>query len=363
MTETAGNTRLFIAGAGPVGLTAALELARRGYRPAIVDDDGEPSPESRALAINPRTLQLLEPSGMTERILAKAHRIHGLIVRHETQVLARIDLANLSHRFRFIASLPQSDTETLLIDALKEHGIEITWFTPLSTLTLQNQTWICNGTPYDVLIGADGAHSFVRKSLGIGFEGESDPASWGLADIELDAWPFPWDCVVATLFENYLVAFIPMREGFGRFFSSRADVTNVLPPEARVGKVVWQTTFRISYRQAKTYQKDMAFLAGDAAHIHSPVGGRGMNLGIEDACWLAWLIERGRTAEYTHLRHPVGAAVLRQTQAPTQLLSSGSLLSRFLRRVVLPPILNSAWVQRRILPQLAGLASPAAPWL
>jgi 2-polyprenyl-6-methoxyphenol hydroxylase-like FAD-dependent oxidoreductase len=363
MTQAPDQTYIFIAGAGPVGLTAALELARRGYRPRIVDSDAEPSPESRALAINPRTLELLEPSGMTERILDKAHRINGVILRHKTQVLARVELSNLGHRFNFICSLPQSDTEKLLIEALKERDIEIEWFAPLTSVIPQDQTIVCNGEPVDILIGADGAHSFVRKALAIGFSGESEPVSWGLADIELDDWPFPWDRVVGMLSNDHVVAFIPMRDGFGRFFSSRADVLKVLPPEAKVANVVWETTFRISYRQAETYQKGMAFLAGDAAHIHSPVGGRGMNLGIEDACWLAWLIEQNRTAEYSELRHPVGAAVLRQTGVPTKLLSSQSTISRFFRRVILPPILNNAWVQRRFLPQLAGLDSPSAPWL
>jgi 2-polyprenyl-6-methoxyphenol hydroxylase-like FAD-dependent oxidoreductase len=363
MIQVPDQTRIFIAGAGPVGLTAAFELVRRGYAPRIIDNDGEPSPESRALAVNPRTLELLEPSGMTDRILARAHRINGVIVRHGAQILARVDLANLHHRFNFIASLPQSDTERLLVEALKERAIEVEWFTPLSSVKTEAEPLVCNGAPYDILIGADGAHSFVRKSLGIGFVGESEPAAWGLADIELEAWPFPWDRAVATLAEDHVVAFLPMRQGFGRFVSSRPDVLNVLPLEAKAGKVVWETTFRISYRQAETYQRGMAFLAGDAAHIHSPVGGRGMNLGIEDACWLAWLIAQNRTADYTRLRHPVGAAVLRQTGVPTRLLSSQSTVSRFFRRVILPPILNNAWVQRRFLPQLAGLDSPSAPWL
>jgi 2-polyprenyl-6-methoxyphenol hydroxylase-like FAD-dependent oxidoreductase len=168
------------------------------------------------------------------------------------------------------------------------------------------------------LIGADGAHSTVRKGLGIGFGGESFPGEWGLADVVLADWPFPFDRPVITLDRHHICAFIPMAEGFGRFVSNDADVLDRLPPDAKVKSVVWQSTFRISFRQVSTYQQDNAFLAGDAAHIHSPVGARGMNLGIEDACWLAWLMAEGRTQEYTALRWPAGRTVLDFTEQQTR---------------------------------------------
>ena len=100
-----------------------------------------------------------------------------------------------------------------------------------------------------------------------------------------------------------------------------------------------------------------------AAHIHSPVGGRGMNLGIEDACWLAWLIEQGRSADYSAYRHPVGAKVLKLTAQPTRLISSNTMSAKALRRWIIPYILGMEWVQGRILPNMLALDTPKPLWL
>ena len=213
------------------------------------------------------------------------------------------------------------------------------------------------------LIGADGAHSIVRKNLGIGFDGESFPGDWGLADVHLSDWPFPFDRPVITLDRHHICAFIPMAEGFGRFVSNDPDVLDRLPPDAKVKSIVWQSTFRISFRQVSTYQQGDAFLAGDAAHIHSPVGARGMNLGIEDACWLAWLMAEGRTEEYTRLRWPAGRAVLDFTEQQTRQISSRSLWADVLRRWLGPAILKVPAVRRRFLARVAGLDTAPAPWL
>lgn len=361
------RTRILIVGAGPVGLAAAVELRRRGMAPRIIDEDTGPAPESRALAVNPRTLEILEPSGATERMLARGNRIHHMIVRTPERELFRFNTRNLHHRFDFLLALAQSETEQILADLLSEAGHPVDWQTELTDVKPDGQAFRCTigprGETFDVVIGADGAHSLVRKSLGIGFSGESLPEAWGLADVELDSWPFPWDCGVATLSDDYVCAFFPLREGYGRFVSSRADIMNSLPPDTRVSKIVWQSQFHISYRQVETYQKGNAFLAGDAAHIHSPVGGRGMNLGIEDAAWLAYLLSEGRADEYTQLRHGPGAQVLKMTSAPTNLLASRSVWARFLRTLVLPLVFDRPLVQRFLLPRMAGLDTPAPPWL
>jgi 2-polyprenyl-6-methoxyphenol hydroxylase-like FAD-dependent oxidoreductase len=366
--QAAQKTQVFVAGGGPVGLAAAIELQRRGFSPQIIDPDLEVSPQSRALAVNPRTLDLLEPSGATEALVAAGHRIAGFIVRYNAQPLFTLNIGLASHRFNFLLSLAQSETEKILEETLRRQGISVARGVSLQNfqstdhqITIQ----LSNGQTAnaDVLIGADGTHSTVRKLLGFAFPGESAPQTFGLADVELSAWPFPWNMGVATIREDHVVAFLPMREGFGRFISTRPGTMNLLPSEARVGKVVWETDFRINYRQVETYQKDNVFLAGDAAHIHSPVGGRGMNLGIEDACWLAWLLEQKRSAEYTVLRHPVGERVLKLTAQPTRLISSNSFTAKTLRRWVVPNVLGIEWVQKKLLPSLLALDTPPAPWL
>jgi 2-polyprenyl-6-methoxyphenol hydroxylase-like FAD-dependent oxidoreductase len=125
----------------------------------------------------------------------------------------------------------------------------------------------------------------------------------------------------------------------------------------------WQSTFRISFRQVSTYQQGSAFLAGDAAHIHSPVGARGMNLGIEDACWLAWLMAEGRTPEYTALGWPAGRTVLDFTDQQTRQITSRGLWADVLRRYLGPAFLKVPILRRRQLARLAGLDTPRAPWL
>ncbi|MCA0316443.1 MAG: FAD-dependent monooxygenase [Proteobacteria bacterium] len=357
------TARILIAGAGPVGLAAALELARRGFRPEIIDNDGEPTPESRALAVNPRTLALLAPSGVTRRLLAKGHRVDGFLLMDGDEPLVRMDMGNASGPYPFLLSYPQSETEKLLIGALAERGIAVGWHTPLESLDTDEAGIIANGTPFDALIGADGSHSFVRKAMGIGFPGTSEQQEFGLADIRFKDWPHPWDKAVGMFRGDHVLAFIPMGEGFGRFISTRPDTLSVLPDGAKAGDVVWQSAFRISYRQAETYQKGNVFLAGDAAHIHSPIGGRGMNLGIEDACWLAWMLAEGRSDGYTEARHPVGAQVLRMTSIPTGFLASKARWRKLFLHLVLSPLLGAAFVQRRVIPALLGLNSPAAPWL
>jgi 2-polyprenyl-6-methoxyphenol hydroxylase-like FAD-dependent oxidoreductase len=367
----ASDPDILIVGAGPVGLTAALELSRRGFEPHIIDDDGEPTHESRALGVNARTLELLEPSGTTERLLAHGLRLAGFVFRMGPHELARIATRDIPHRFNFMLSLPQSDTERLLIEALAERGIKVDWHTRLQALAASETGLSCQleraGTSRTVrpatLIGADGAHSTVRKGLGIGFGGESHPGDWGLADVELADWPFPSDMAVATIDRHQISAFIPIREGFGRFISNHTDVLDRLPPEAKVKSVAWQSTFRISFRQVSSYQQGSAFLVGDAAHIHSPVGARGMNLGIEDACWLAWLMAEGRTHEYTALRWPAGRTVLDFTEQQTRQITSRSLWADVLRRYLGPAFLKVPILRRRQLARLAGLDTPRAPWL
>ena len=127
--------------------------------------------------------------------------------------------------------------------------------------------------------------------------------------------------------------------------------------------MIWESAFKISYRQVETYQSGRTFLAGDAAHIHSPVGGRGMNLGIEDAATLAWLIEQGKTDDYTAMRHPIGAQVLKFTQTQTKQLTQRGALQRFLQNTVAPLMLKVPAIQRLAVSRIAGLETPHPPWL
>lgn len=364
---TTKNRSVFIAGAGPVGLTAAVELKRRGHEVRIVDADNSVSPESRALAVNSRTLDIMAPSGVTDAMLAAGHRVRKVVVRKEGRVMARLDLTQIPHRHNLLLVLAQSRTEEILarhftaLGGKVERGVSLTGFADATQVT----SALSKGKPAksDLLFGADGAHSTVRKALGLAFDGESEEEAFGLADVELADWPFPFDTAVLTVMPHHLAPFVPMGEGHGRFITTVADCLNNLPPDAKIRKAGWNTDFRISYRQVSSYQKGHVFLAGDAAHIHSPVGGRGMNLGMEDACWFAHLVSQGREAEYTALRHPVGKRVLGFTRGFTALARSSGVKRALLLRVLLPVIANVPFLRQRMYNALTALDTPAPEWL
>jgi 2-polyprenyl-6-methoxyphenol hydroxylase-like FAD-dependent oxidoreductase len=358
---------IFIVGAGPVGLAAAIELTRRGARPRIIDADSGPNPNSRALAINPRTLDLLGPSGATEKLLAAGIKINKLVIRRNENLLATLDLSIMRHRYNFILSLAQHETEVILDKLLADMGVKVERNLRLEKLELLDRPHLTlsNGEEVaaDIVIGADGAHSVVRKALDITFSGETDEEQFGLADATVEDWPFDFHTVVVTVMDTHLAPFFPLAEGFGRFVTTRTDCLAHLPRDARIKSVAWETDFKISYRQADTYQKRSVFIAGDAAHIHSPVGGRGMNLGIEDACWLAWLIDEGREKEFTMLRHPVGADVLKFTHTFTRFVRARGPMQDLALRLGLPLLALLPPLQRRLLRMLSAQDTPAPLWL
>ncbi len=361
---------ILIVGAGPVGLTAAVELARRGRTVHIIDKGTGPSGESRALGVNARTLEILEPSGVTREMLARGQKLRRLNFNDPPKLLFSIEFDELDHRYNFMLALPQADTERLLMAALEGLAHEVHWQRELVELTRKSEGVDCRWrTPdgehtasFDTVIGADGAHSFVREAAGIGFDGDSYPNDWSLADVRL-ARTVPRDEANVFQLEGSIFGMLPLPEGRFRLISSLPDVLDHVPVQFEVAEVFWQSQFCIAHRQVETYQKGDIFLCGDAAHVHSPVGGRGMNLGIEDAATLAHMIDTGATAGYSAARHPVGRHVLQVTERQTRIFTSQSFVPRILRRYVFPFIARLPAFRARGLPEMAGLAAPHPAWL
>jgi len=361
---------ILIVGAGPVGLTAAVELARRGFMPRIIDKGNGPVIESRALGVNARTLEILAPSGASSKMIERGLKIERLNFWDLPKLIFSIPLEKLQNRYNFMLALPQDDTERVLIEVLGGLGYKVEWKTELIELELTangaraktKKGSKTSASEADIVIGADGAHSLVRHALGIGFRGAAYDHDFGLADAILSG-PTSKHAVNVFRVSTGIFGMIPAGQDRFRMVADQPDVFAAMPDRFQVEKIVWQSRFRISYRQVESYQKGNVFLAGDAAHIHSPVGGRGMNLGIEDAATLAWLIDEGRTDEYTERRLPVGAHVLRQTNLQTQLMTSRNPLVTFMRRQVVPLLMKSDFVLSRQLPEMAGLAAPPPPWL
>ncbi|MWD29485.1 FAD-dependent oxidoreductase [Aquicoccus sp. SCR17] len=316
--------RVAIAGAGPTGLTAALELARRGAQVEIFERRDTPSPFSRAVGILPRSMEILRPSGVAERIAAEAVRFEGLIIHRGARRLARVPL-NFDAESR-IWGLAQDRTETHLSDALRHHGVEVRYGDPVegfaadaTGVTVRSRS---GETRADWLIGADGVHSTVRQAMGVAYPGHDLPGDWSIADVDAEGWPN------AAWFNGFLLpggdvcVVVPLERARFRIISSRPDALKALPVPMNVTHIRRSGSFTISIRQVERYRQGRVVLAGDAAHCHSPVGGRGMNLGIADAAELAQRLLEGRMEGYAASRHAAGAHVIAQSERGRRLLQA-----------------------------------------
>lgn len=356
---------ILVVGAGPVGLTAALELARRGVEVRIVERAQSPSGRSRAIGVNPRTLEILEPSGATPLLLEAGTKIRGANLYQSSRRLFAIDFSLAAHRYDFMLALPQSRTEGILTDRLQSHGVEVERGCALTRLDARDGRPLCRletrGRAREVaprmVIGADGARSLVRQSLKIGFPGRVYDDDWCLMDARLD-WPYEEEDVHVFTAAAGLLFVIAMGPGRFRLASDRAEPDVLLPPGARLRERLWRSTFRIAHRQASAYAKGPVFLAGDAAHVHAPIGARGMNLGIEDAATLAGLIARGETARYHELRHPIGRRSIASVERQTSGLVAWNPLVRGLRAGLAPALLSVPVLHRAQARHMLGLSQP-----
>lgn len=362
---------ILIVGAGPSGLTAAIELYRRGYRPRIIDQLPEPSPYSRALVINPRTLKILAPSGARDILMEKGQKIRLARLYGPEGELVRIDIGQLPQPYDFMLLLSQSETEAVLEETLQGYGGRVDRGVTLKSLhQIGGRSQVVLGLPTgeeqhvspDVVIGADGAHSPTRHMIGQSFKGSAYEHEWGLADVDIRT-ELPLDSISVFDEAPVLFALFPLGGSRVRLISDHPDILEHVPSPLHVEHVHWQSTFKISHRLVDTYQSGSVFLVGDAAHIHSPFGGRGMNMGIEDAAWLAWQISTGRTDEYTEDRRPVALQVIETVDPSTRLMASERFWARFVRRTLIPLYARSSWFQSRFLPLISASNTPFPPWL
>lgn len=353
---------VLIAGAGPVGLAAAIKLTVRGCPVRIVEARSEPSTYSKAIGINARTLELLEPCGVTKRLLGQGLIIPRINFQNPDQPLFSVEFSKAAHRYNFMLGLPQSETERILEQRLNELGVQVERDVKLEGfeqhadsvmgyLTIDGSKEACAAS---YLIGADGAHSTVRKQLGVDFPGHRMPGEWSLADVRMDT-PLQPDAANVVFGDGGILFAIGFKKGVYRIASNRPNVMDRLPKGSMVHEVLWESDFAVSHRLAERYSVGRVFLAGDAAHIHSPLGARGMNLGIEDAAVLVNAISTGRVEEYSRQRSKVSRAVVRMVKAQTQLATSRNPIAGFVRAQIAPRVLASNTVQRRLAERMLGL--------
>lgn len=324
-----------VVGAGPTGLALACGLRRFGVDVRVVDAAGGPATTSRAMGLQPRGVEVLARLGALGDLAEKAVRLRSMRFNGEVA----LDMSSLREAGQLVVS--QARVEERLRDRLSALGVEVEWNTPASAVT-----------EWDWLVGCDGAHSAVRKMAGIAFEGSQVMENFLLRDVHA-AWDLDRESIHIFADGPSMTTIFPLPGGVWRVMSPDGGRWTPGP----IDSVEWESTFRIHRRQAATYRRGTVFLAGDAAHIHSPVGGQGMNTGLGDAENLAWklaLVVRGRAAErlldtYEAERRPIGARVLASTTPATRLVLGPGLVTRTIRDRVMWPLLNAGPVQRRLV--------------
>ena len=352
--------RILVVGAGPTGLVAALELARAGANPQIVERRTEPSELSRAVAILPETIDKLSASGVGAAIRAEAMVIQKINMYHGDKPLMRLDFSSANYREHVMHGLPQNRTEELLRDGLRRYGGDVQYGREVSNVSTTDSNvsvqFVDGETKiFDWVVAADGINSPTRHSLGIAFTGFDLDDEWSVADIDVDGYDY--NAFTAWIQEppGEFVFAIPIERARVRLAASTSDAIATLPAPLNITNIRRTGKFQIAVRQAETYIKGRVLLAGDAAHGHSPVGGRGMNLGIDDAIAAATFILNGTAGDYAVARHKVGQRVLKKSELGRKLVCANGRITRVATGMGMAAVHRLPLLQRMMLNTLTDL--------
>ena len=384
------DVEVLIAGAGPVGLALALELQRFGIRFRIVEKKPQRSITSKALGLQPRLSEVFAIQGIEEKFAARGFSdIRALNARSGAKKLLTITVrppANQAGREGYQARMlviPQSVTEEILETTLQERGHEVERRRELTgfeqgaqgvTAEIGREDGAQETIRAQFLVSCEGAHSLVRKQAGFSFAGATMPLRFLLADVTID-WDLPPNEVQVWFHRHGVFAALPFGAQKWRLIVERAEspdeaaeevtlelvqqlaVQRTLKNNIRIFDPLWLSDFRINARMVDRFRDLRLFVAGDAAHIHSPLGGQGIATGIQDATNLAWklaaaLREGAPDAlldTFDEERKPIARSVLRGTSAASNLVFAMNPVLRFIRERLIFPILRTGFVQRRLI--------------
>jgi len=384
MNATQLDCQVLVVGAGPTGLVLAADLLARGIRTRVIDKGDGMALQARAVGIHARTLEVLNTMGLAESFIERGQVVRELRFYSRGRCLTSLEFARCGSRFGYLLDLPQDQTERLLRARVAELGgaieqrAELTGLIPESgavTATIRCPAGQTRTITAGYVVGCDGAHSRVRRELGLTFHGHPYPQDWLLADVLLDG-DLPGrglreDAIHAFFRPDGLpVIFFPMRGHRWRltlpFAGERGDQAPTLaeiqhltsqraPRPVTVSDPTWLASFRCHRRSASAYRRGRVLLAGDAVHIHSPAGGQGLNTGMLDAHNLGWklaLVASGRAPDalldsYGAERGPVAEEVVGLTHALVHYGTMTHPVKRRVRDVVVPALGRSAAIQRR----------------